>query len=116
MACRDLLKPEFLVVYGDTLFDIDFTPFLALHHQTQADATLFVHPNDHPADSDLVEMDEDGLVVAFHGYPHPPGSFFGNQVVNAALYVIRRDALAAYSSELRRHPRLRLARIYSPGC
>ena len=32
-----------------------------------------LHPNDHPFDSDLVEIDADGRVSAIHPYPHPTG-------------------------------------------
>ena len=58
----------------------------------RADATLFVHPNDHPQDSDLVEIDDEGFVAALHPYPHAEGTEYDN-LVNAALYVMRRDGL-----------------------
>jgi D,D-heptose 1,7-bisphosphate phosphatase len=57
-----------------------------------AAATIFLHPNDHPHDSDLVEIEDDGRVVQFHAYPHPEGSWYPN-LVNAALYVVERSAL-----------------------
>ena len=93
LAIYDLLAPRFLVLYGDTLMDVDFTRLLAVHEAHGADATLFLHPNDHPADSDLVELDEEGWVTGFHKYPHAPGAWHRN-MVNAALYVLDRDALA----------------------
>jgi histidinol-phosphate phosphatase family protein len=87
------LEEEFLVVYGDTLVDLDFRHMLAFHKAKQADLTLFAHPNDHPQDSDLVEVDRDWRVTAVRPYPHPEGSEYRN-LVNAALYVMRRDLLA----------------------
>jgi histidinol-phosphate phosphatase family protein len=87
------LEKEFLVLYGDTLVDLDFRRMLAFHAAKQADLTLFAHPNDHPHDSDLVEVDRDWRVTAVHPYPHPEGSEYRN-LVNAALYVMRRDLLA----------------------
>ncbi len=87
------LDDEFLVLYGDTLVDLDFRRMLAFHAAKQADLTLFAHPNDHPHDSDLVEVDRDWHVTAVHPYPHPEGSEYSN-LVNAALYVMRRDLLA----------------------
>ena len=87
------LEEEFLVLYGDTLVDLDFRRMLDFYRAKQADLTLFAHPNDHPHDSDLVEVDRDWHVTALHPYPHPEGSEYRN-LVNAALYVMHRDLLA----------------------
>lgn len=96
LAILDDLADSFLVVYGDTLFNVDFARFEAFHrHQTGAAATLFLHPNDHPEDSDLVEVDEAGRIEAFHAYPHPVGSWFPN-LVNAALYIVEKSSLTGY--------------------
>lgn len=95
LACLDALDQRFLVVYGDTLFDLDLGAILAAHEQAGAAATLLLHPNDHPADSDLVEVDDTGRIVAFHGYPHPAGAFLPN-LVNAAFYVVERSLLERY--------------------
>lgn len=94
---RELLADRFLVVYGDTLFDIDLDRFWSAHEAKRAsgvEATLFLHPNDHPYDSDLVDMDGDGRVRAFHPKPHAPGVYLRN-LVNAALYVIEKKLLLA---------------------
>jgi len=61
-----------------------------------AKATLLLHPNDHPLDSDLVETDEADWVTAFHNRPHPAGKYFQN-LVNAGLYVIEKPALARWA-------------------
>ncbi len=86
------LPERFLVLYGDTMVNVDLSRFWAAHQAHNAAATLFLHPNDHPHDSDLVETDSDGAILAFHPYPHPAGAFLPNQV-NAALYVIEASAL-----------------------
>lgn len=91
LACLDRLAERFLVIYGDTLFNIDVDRFLAKHAESGADATLFLHPNDHPFDSDLVEM-QDGRITAFFPKPHPPGALRPN-LVNAAFYVVDKQAL-----------------------
>ena len=95
LAALDRLPERFLVVYGDTLFNLDVERFVARHIESQADATLFLHPNDHPQDSDIVEIDDDGWVRRFHPYPHPAGGFLPN-LVNAAFYVIEKRALEPY--------------------
>lgn len=92
LACLPELAERFFVVYGDTLFDLDLAHLDAAHAQHGAEATLLVHPNDHPADSDLVELDPDGRITAFHPYPHPPGAELQN-LVNAAFYLVERRAL-----------------------
>lgn len=93
LAVLDQLAPETLVVYGDTMLEVDIDRFHRVHAAyPQAAATLFLHPNDHPHDSDLVELDDSGRVVAFHGYPHDPERDLPN-LVNAALYWLRPASL-----------------------
>lgn len=89
----DRLDEEFLVIYGDTMLEVDLGRFHSAHRRIQGvHATLFLHPNDHPQDSDLVEVNDGGRVVAFHPYPRPAGRWHRN-LVNAALYWMRRDAI-----------------------
>ncbi len=72
---------------------VDLSRFWDWHAQDHlASASLFLHPNDHPADSDLVEIDADDRIVRFHPYPHPQGRWLPN-LVNAALYIIRKASL-----------------------
>lgn len=87
-----ILAEQFLVIYGDTLVEMDFSRMLAFHINRAADATLFAHPNDHPQDSDLLEIDHEGRVTGLHPYPHPDGHDFRN-LVNAGLYVMKRRVL-----------------------
>lgn len=95
LAILDALADRFFVIYGDTLFNVDLAAMAAAHHAANADATLLLHPNDHPHDSDIVETTETGLITRFHPYPHPEGMFLPN-LVNAALYIVEKRALAPY--------------------
>ena len=95
LACLAELDDRFAVIYGDTLFDVDVQAIVADHVSHAAAVTVLLHPNDHPADSDLVEIDEDGWVTAFHPYPRSPGTEFRN-LVNAALYICEKAALKPY--------------------
>lgn len=99
LACVDRLGERFVVVYGDTLFDLDVGHIVACHAASGADATLLLHPNDHPADSDLVELDGEGRITAFHSYPHPEGAWLRN-LVNAAFYVVERRALEPWVTRM----------------
>lgn len=96
-----LLEEEFIVLYGDVMTAVDLRRFAACHKLNQADVTLFTHPNDHPYDSDLVEVDEADRVTAFHPYPHPEGVWYRN-LVNAAAYVITRRAIEPYRHRFER--------------
>jgi len=53
---------------------------------------LVVHPNDHPYDSDLLDVDGQDRVTAFYPKPHPEGSRYRN-LVNAAAYVFHPSVL-----------------------
>jgi HAD superfamily hydrolase (TIGR01662 family) len=107
----DQLSSRFLVVYGDTLFDIDLDRFWRAHEAARADASLFLHPNDHPGDSDLTETDGRGMVTAFHSPPHPAGRNLPN-LVNAGLYVVEREAVAFWRE---RHTPTDIARDLFPA-
>jgi len=95
LAALDALGDRFLVMYGDTMLNVDLDRFCEAHARQGAGASLLVHPNNHPHDSDLVETDEGGRIAAFHPYPHPPDRYYQN-LVNAALYVVERRALEPY--------------------
>lgn len=94
-ALRDalpLLAPTFVVLYGDTFFDVDLAALRRAHDASGADATLLLHPNDHPHDSDLVALGAGARVVALLAPPHPQDTPRAN-LVNAALYVMQGQAL-----------------------
>lgn len=97
LAVLDQFDEQFLLLYGDVMHDVDLRKFADFHsEQAGAAASLLVHPNDHPQDSDLVEMADDGRISAFHGYPHGEGSWYRN-VVNAGLYALTRESLVPYA-------------------
>jgi histidinol-phosphate phosphatase family protein len=114
-ALRDalpLLEERFLILYGDTYIDVNLRKIYAAHLEANAYATLFLHPNDHPQDSDLVEVDSEGRVISVLAYPHPQGREVRN-LVNAALYVLEAKDLQSFipvgqKSDLAKHifPRL----------
>ncbi len=92
------LEEDFFLVFGDLYFDINFSGFLAYHRQTGAAVTLFAHPNSHPYDSDLLATDGTGRVTAWNAKNEPRDRDHMN-LVNAGLYVIRREALDALPAE-----------------
>lgn len=86
-AIESYLTEDFLVLYGDVLVNMDLQRLLDFHTLQRADATLVLHPNDHPYDSDLVELNQQMRITAFHAKPHPKDAYLRN-LVNAGLYVM----------------------------
>lgn len=65
-ALRNLLDSEsFLVLCGDIAVDMDLVRLATFHQRSKADATVVVHPNDHPHTSDLVVVDETNRIRDF---------------------------------------------------
>ena len=63
---KDMLKEDtFLMMSGDLLFDIDFERMVRFHKEKGSAATLFVHPNGHPYDSDLLVLDTEERAIRF---------------------------------------------------
>lgn len=82
-----LLKGDvFFLVFGDVLFDIDLARMMEFHRAKKAKATLFVHPNSHPFDSDLVVCGSDGEVLRFDS-KHNTRTGWHHNCVNAGFYV-----------------------------
>lgn len=90
---RALLDEAFIVLYGDILIDVDLMHFANAHRASGAMASLFVHPNDHPHDSDLVVADADGRIRRFLSKPHVDAAVLPN-LVSGALYVLEPGAIA----------------------
>ncbi len=97
LAGMDVLADDFVVMYGDTMVNVDLERLVQAHIRSQADATLLLHPNNHPLDSDLVEANAEGWITAFHNRPHPSERWFQN-LVNAGLYVVRKAALEPWAA------------------
>jgi D,D-heptose 1,7-bisphosphate phosphatase len=85
------LDEQFLVIYGDTYFDIDLSDFWEFHQDQAGDISIFLHPNDHPHDSDLIEVNSSLQVHKIHPYPHDLK--WHQNLVNAALYMFNKSAL-----------------------
>ena len=99
---RDKLADDFFVMYGDTIVDIDMDAMLQFHRERKADATLFVHPNDHPHDSDVVDIAHDGRVRNFYIKPHSEGLVCRN-MVNASLFIFTPKVLEMIEIGIKSH-------------
>ena len=88
-----LSEPYFLLLNGDTIFDIDIKRMERFHKEKHAYATLFVHPNSHPHDSDLVMMNSDGHITGFDSKSNTRAYWYDN-IVNAGIYILSREVCA----------------------
>lgn len=84
-----LTDDSFFLIFGDVLFDIDLARMMEFHREKQAAATLFVHPNSHPFDSDLVVCDDTGKVQRFDSKHNVRTEWYRN-CVNAGFYVLEK--------------------------
>ena len=71
------MKEDFLVFSGDVMMDFDIRRFIDWHKEkNKSIVSILVHPNDHPFDSDLVDVDKDDRIISLLRRPHPPESIF----------------------------------------
>lgn len=75
-----ILNERFLVLYGDVMMNVNLTKLISYHQEKGGIATLVVHESSHPKDSDLLELDSEGKVVTFWGWPrdHEPSTSLSN--------------------------------------
>lgn len=91
------IDDDFLVFYGDIVMDVDLERLTAFHRAHRPLATLVVHPNNHPHDSDLLAMDAAGRITGFFPKARRADASYRN-LVNAALYVLSPELLRAIPS------------------
>lgn len=82
------LMDDFLVLYGDVMINFDIKSFIHFHRQYGKNslATIIVRPNDHPLESDLVEV-RNNQVINIYSKPHPVSAWRPN-LANVAVYIL----------------------------
>ena len=112
---------DFLLVFADVMFDLDFDRMFVFHESRPALATLLAHPNAHPYDSDVLVADESGVVKEILPKNQERKEWYCN-LVNAGIYVLSGELLNQLPGEgeakldLERDvlsPRLETGRIYA---
>lgn len=87
-----LPREDTLLLLGDVYSEVDFRRFTDYHHCCRAGITLFVHPNSHPYDSDIVVLGESGKVVDWRPKKDRRREDLRN-LVNAGFYIFQADEL-----------------------
>ena len=83
---------DFMLVFGDIFFDMDFDRMENFHFKNSALTTLLAHPNGHPYDSDLIQTDDSGRVIGFDS-KHNVRDYWYDNMVNAGIYIINKELL-----------------------
>ena len=100
---KDMLKEDtFLMMSGDLLFDIDFERMVRFHKEKGSAATLFVHPNGHPYDSDLLVLDAEGRAICFDS-KHNTRDYWYDNCVNAGIFVFDKKICDRVSEPVKRN-------------
>ena len=110
------LDKDFLLLCGDTIFDIDFNRFIKFHQEKKALASLMTHPNNHPYDSSLIVTQIEYPAEGSGGMPadtHKVAAWLAKEDerlwyknrVNAGIQIISPELLALTKKTLvPRHP------------
>lgn len=89
---KEKLSEDFLLLYGDLIFDLDLTKFIAFHKKNKAFCSLMVHSNNHPYDSDIMVLDDKGIVTKVLRKNVPREEYYSN-TVNAGIFLLNKWTL-----------------------
>jgi len=87
------IKDDFIVFSGDVMMDFDIRRLIRFHKKhSPAVGTIIVHPNDHPFDSDLVEVNPNWQVTKFlvRVEKTQPRDLLFKNLTNASVFLFRR--------------------------
>ena len=111
-------RDEFILIFGDVMFDMDIERMVRFHESHKALATLAVHPNTHPYDSDLVMVNDAGQVTGFDEKTNERPYWYGN-LVNAGIYILSAGLIERISGpqrlDLEKHlilPAIRWGKVF----
>lgn len=90
---QKLNSEYFLLVFGDVFFDINISLMEDYHLSKDSKATLFVHPNSHPYDSDIVTTDMENKIIKFDS-KHNKRDYWYDNCVNAGFYILSKELCA----------------------
>ncbi len=89
---ESILGDRVVVMNGDVLADLDLDAILQTHEETQAAATIALHPVENPSAYGLVEADAAGRIERFIEKPKPEE--ITTNRINAGVYVLQTQTLS----------------------
>lgn len=84
---KDKVQEDFVLIFGDLMFDVDWNRFMAFHQESAALISLYGHPNSHPYDSDVIVVNENNRVIKIES-KNVERHFYYHNFVNAGLYCV----------------------------
>lgn len=75
---------NFLLVYADLFHSLNLKKFIEFHKIKKSDLSMVINKNDHPEDSNLIEIDNNKKIKKFYLYPHknlPSKTLFSNEAI-----------------------------------
>ena len=96
---KNLLDDEFALIYGDLFFDIDFQRMIKFHKKCKGEGVLFVHPNSHPYDSDIIDFDDDYRIKRIIFKDNKPKYTWLHNYTNAGIYFFNKCILNTFPNK-----------------
>lgn len=90
----------FILIFGDVMFDLAWDRMIAFHESKASEATLLVHPNSHPYDSDLILMDSEDHIIGMEPKTKTRNGWYEN-CVNAGIYILSGSILQEMKAPVR---------------
>ncbi len=84
---KEELMEDFLLINADSVFSIDLEKMIQFHNDNGRIATIAAHPNNHPYDSGLLEVDKSNLVTKWHTKEEGNQTQYHN-LVNAGIHIL----------------------------
>ena len=82
---------DIIYLFSDVMFSMDMRRLISFHESKGADITLVAHPNNHPYDSDVLEIDDKNKVISINK-KNSKRRYYHN-LVNAGLYVLKKTVI-----------------------
>lgn len=84
---RNIVKDDFIVLFGDLIFNINWNKIINFHKQNKGIATFLAHSNSHPYDSDLLITDENYKIERI-SYKNEERNFYYKNIVKSGIHIL----------------------------
>lgn len=109
---------DVILVFGDVMIKVYWDKMISFHEEKESMATLLVHPNSHPGDSDLLITNPDGQVVEIDSKDNTRNYWYEN-LVNAGIYILNYEVINSFKNIKKRDlekdvltPLMKTGRVY----
>ncbi len=94
---ENFIDSTFFIIYGDIMLNVNMQKLIDFHKERGGKITIVLHETDHPEDSDLIAIDESGLITKiFHKPNHEP---YPSLLSKTSIYVVEPEVLKEMPSD-----------------